>query len=123
MPGIKSESFVAGRDRRWLGSSHGIDHAQTCVMTVASFDSVKTADGYIPSGTLLNVADRSNVQLYTGTGELAFLVDDIVPNGDAKMPVAAMHHGIVKTNLLPSQANLPASAPNGFVFIKTEEVR
>lgn len=74
--GILTETFSPGEDHRWLGSSHGVDDADTVTLDGDSFLTTFT-DGVVPSGVVL--AKRTSDGLYVpyvGTAEKQRIVVD-----------------------------------------------
>lgn len=113
---------VGTGNRRWLGSTHGVDNAPTGTLDVASFtEDTHYPNGRIVNGTPVDVTDLTAVKPYTApaAGEaatkLGFLVDDVtVINGEAA-PVAILRHGSIVTAEVPGDFEAPASAV-GFIF-------
>lgn len=117
MPRLTSETYGAG-DQSWLGSTHGIGNCRTATLDVSAFTAATHyPNGYIPSGTPVNVADEGAATPYTGAaGErLGFVFTDQRVTGE-DIPAPVLRHGIVKADRVPGDFTVPASAP-GFVFV------
>lgn len=116
-----TESFGGG-DTSWLGSNHGTDNARTSTFVAANFTpATHYPNGYLPSGTPVNVADEGDVKPWTDApGEvLGFvLFDQQVPSGDAQFAIPVLRHGIIRQNQLPGGpvARTTGDASN-FVFV------
>lgn len=121
MPRLTTETYGAG-DQSWLGSTHGIGNCRTATIDVSTFTATTHyPNGYIPSGTPLNVEDEGAATPWDGEGRLGFLFTDQRVSGTAGIPAPVLRHGTVKADLVPGDFNFPANAP-GFVFIGgTEE--
>lgn len=121
MPRLTSETYGAG-DQSWLGSTHGIGNCRTATLDVSAFTAATHyPDGYIPSGTPLNVADEGAATPWAGTGRLGFLFTDQPVHGTGDIPAPVLRHGIVKADRVPGDFEFPANAP-GFTFVGgTEE--
>lgn len=115
MPMLHREKTGSGR-KDWLGSGHGVNHAQTGTLDVASFtESTDYPEGVIPSGTPVNAADRTATKKWSGTGTLGFLLDDVAVQDGEAVPAAVLLHGAVVTANLPVAFQVPAT-PTLFIF-------
>lgn len=103
MPKIRTESFGSG-DQSWLGSTHGIRNARTAVIDVSTFTkATHFPDGYIKSGTEVNVANEAAVKPYTGVAgeQLGFVLTDQQVVGDADFGAPILRHGLINKAKLP----------------------
>lgn len=120
MPKLRTES-VGNGDQSWLGSTHGIGNCRTGTLDISAFTAATHyPDGYIPSGTAVNVADEGAVVPYTdGAGaELGFLFTDQKVEGTADLPAPILRHGIINVGNLPAAFTAPATgSAAGFVFV------
>lgn len=122
MPKLRSETAGSG-DQSWLGSAHGIGNCRTGTLDVSAFTAgTHYPNGYIPSGTPVDVADESAVVPYVdGAGaKLGFLfTDQHVVDATTDLPAPIFRHGIVKVDRLPGAAfTAPATGDSaGFVFV------
>lgn len=118
MPGLVTKSYGTG-SFRWLLNTDGIRHTVTGTLDVSTFTAgTHYPNGFFPSGLICNIADPKAVKPFTGgAGEKFVILDGDVPtNGVEDISAAFFVRGQIKTSLLPVQANLPATAPNGFYF-------
>lgn len=118
MPMLHRQNIGSGR-KNWLGSAHGVNHAQTATLDVSTFTAdTDYPEGRIPSGTPVNAADRTAVVKWdpaAGGGALGFLIDDVdVVDGEA-VPCAVLLHGAVVVEELPVEFTVP-TAPTAFIF-------
>lgn len=120
MPKLQTETAGAG-DQSWLGSSHGIHNCRTGTLDVSTFTAATHyPNGYIPSGTMLDVADEGAIKPYVdGAGAvLGFLFTDQPVVGTADLPAPIFRHGTVVTDNLPGTFTAPTTGSAvGFVFI------
>ena len=118
MPRLKSETFGSG-DQTWLGSDHGIFNAQTGTLDVSTFaKATHYPDGYFKSGLIVNCANLAALTPFGGTAgeKLGFVLFDQPTDGVADAAAPVLMHGIIRTANLPVVTNLPAVAPNGFIY-------
>lgn len=120
MPKLHSESFGGG-DQSWLGSAHGIGNCRTGTLDVSAFTkATHYPNGYIPSGTAVNVADEGAITPYVdGAGaKLGFLFTDQATDGSTDIPAPIFRHGIVNVGNLPQAFTEPVTgSAAGFVFV------
>lgn len=122
MPKLRTENFSGG-DMSWLGSSHGIGNARTGTLKISGFvAATHYPNGYIPSGTPVNVASESAVVPYVdGAGaKLGFVLTDqqvVAGSGDIAAPI--LRHGMVIAANLPGAAFTPPATGSsaGFTFV------
>lgn len=121
MPKLRRETYGSG-DQKWLASTHGITNAPTGTLDLIAFDAeVHYPDGYIPSGTPVDVTAIAAVVPYTApaAGEpalkLGFVLFDLPVEGGEVTPTAILRHGSVIADNVPGNFTAPASAP-GFIF-------
>ena len=121
MPRMRTEAFGEG-DMSWLASDHGIFNCRTAVIDISTF--VKAAhypDGYLRSGTAVNVASESVVKPWTGAAgeKLGYILTDQPTDGVADFGAPILRHGLVKTTRLPiAHVNATNAADAaGFTFI------
>lgn len=103
MPKLRTETFGSG-DMSWLGSTHGIRNARTAVIDVSTFTkATHYPDGYLRSGTEVNVADEAAVKPYTGVAgeQLGFILTDQQVVGAADFGAPVLRHGIIDKAKLP----------------------
>lgn len=118
MPRMRTESFGSG-DQTWLLSDHALFNAHTVTIDISTFTkATHYPDGYVPAGTLLNIANRAAVKPFTGAAGEKFgvLPFDQPTDGVADFAAPALWHGSIVTAKLPSTTNLPATAPAGWDF-------
>lgn len=118
MPRMKTESFGSG-DQTWLLSDHGLFNSHTVTIKASAFTkATHYPDGYLPSGLIVNIADRKAVKPFTGgAGEkLGIILFDQPTDGAADFAAPALWHGSIVTAKLPVTTNLPAAAPAGWDF-------
>lgn len=121
MPMFRRTEFGTGK-KDWLGSAHGVNNATTGTLKIADFtESTHYPDGYIPSGTPVDVTDLTAVVPYTAPAEnepanhLGFLLDNIVVIDGEATPAAILRHGSIVAANVPGTFTAPASAV-GFIF-------
>lgn len=118
MPRLSEESFGSG-DQSWIGAPHGMYDTLTVTIDPADFTAATHyPDGYLPSGTPLNVADESSVGPWTGAAgeKLAFLYTDQRVVGAKKFGAPAYAHGVIKVANLPGAAFTVPTSATAFVF-------
>lgn len=120
MPKLQTETFGGG-DQSWLGSTHGIANCRTGTLDISAFTAgTHYPNGYIPSGTPVDVADEGAVTPYVDgdDAKLGFLFTDQAVVGAADIPAPIFRHGIVKVDRLPGGFTEPATgSAAGFVFV------
>lgn len=117
MPGLIPRRSTGTRtgDQRWIGSPHALSDAVTGTATVSKFTkNTHYPNGYLPSGTPVNVADPSAIGPWTAAAgqKLGFLKDNhqVVAEtelGDESytaLQVAYLYHGRIVTSFLPGPA-------------------
>lgn len=112
MPGLKTTQYGSG-DFTWLLNTGGLDEAVQGVAPIAGFTAgTHYPDGYLRSGTWLRVDARGNIRPWAdATGAvLGFLKGDHKVTGDAKINVAFVVRGNIKTAKLPIAFVAPATA-------------
>lgn len=113
-----SKETIGEGDMSWLASDHGIFNCRTSTLVASNFTQADHyPDGFIPSGTPVDVTDEANVGPFTGAGVLGFiLTDQRVPEGDEQFAVPILRHGMVRVARIPG----PFAAPDApqFVFIE-----
>lgn len=121
MPMLRRKTYGGG-NHKWLASTHGTNNAPTGTLSVAGFTAATHyPDGYIPSGTPVDVSDLAAVVPYTAplAGEpalnLGFLLDDVVVDAGEAEPAAVLRHGSIVVDEVPGSFTAPAFAP-GFTF-------
>lgn len=121
MPKLRRETYGSG-DQTWLASTHGISNAPTGTLDLAEFtEATHYPDGYIPSGTPVDVTDLAAVVPYTAPAagspalKLGFVLFDLPVEGGEVTPAAILRHGAVIAANVPGNFTAPASAP-GFIF-------
>lgn len=121
MPMLSRKTFGGG-NHKWLASTHGTGNAPTGTLTVTGFTAgTHYPNGYIPSGTPVDVSDIGAVVPYVAPldGEpalnLGFLLDDAEVVGGEASPVAIIRHGSIVAAEVPGSFVAPAFAP-GFTF-------
>lgn len=116
-----SKETIGEGDMSWLASDHGIFNCRTSTIAVSNFTQADHyPDGYIPSGTPVDVTDEAAVAPWAGTGKLGFvLTDQRVADGDEQFGAPILRHGMVRSRRLPNAADFqaPADQPQ-FVFIE-----
>lgn len=120
MPKLRTENYGSG-DQSWLGSAHGIRNARTVIADVSTFTkATHYPDGYLRSGTEVNVANEAAVKPYTGVAgeQLGYILFDQAVVGDADFAVPVLRHGIINKAKLPiaHKANTGADT-SGFTII------
>lgn len=124
MPYLQSETYGSG-DQTWLASAHGIRNGETMTLKISEF--TKTThypDGYVPSGTPVNIADPGAVIPWSDTAEaeLGFVLFDLPVHGDNDIVGSILVHGIVHANRVPGPFTKPATgSAAGFTFVKGED--
>lgn len=127
MPNYRSETFGSG-DQTWLANVPvAARDAITATLDVSAFTkATHYPDGYVPSGTPVNYADRGAVAPYTGAeGEaLGFVFFDSKVFGEGASataaPVSVLIRGVVKSGSVPGDFTAPAVAPSGLIFLEGE---
>lgn len=121
MPKLRRETYGSG-DQTWLASTHGITNAPTGTLDLSTFTkATHYPDGYIPSGTPVDVTDLGAVKPHTAPAEggpalkLGFILFDLPVDGGEVNPAAILRHGSVVAEKVPGTFTAPASAP-GFIF-------
>lgn len=121
MPKLRRETYGSG-DQSWLASTHGITNAPTGTLDLSTFSKdTHYPDGYIPSGTPVDVTDLGAVKPYTAPADgepalkLGFVLFDLPVDGGEVNPAAILRHGSVVAEKVPGTFTAPASAP-GFIF-------
>lgn len=124
MPGLKVETYGSG-DQSWLASTHGMRNAETVTLKLSGFTKgTHFPNGFIPSGTPVNVADLGAVVPFSDAAEsqLGFVLFDVPTDGATDTAAAVVVHGIVHIERVPGEFTKPAIAPTGgFVFVKGED--
>ena len=119
MPKMKTETFGSG-DFRWLGSTHGMRDSRTATIDISAFTkATHYPDGYIRSGTPVNVTNEGAVVPWTDTAgaTLGFVLTDQATDGVTDFPAPVLRHGTVNPALVPVTFARPATASaGGFVF-------
>jgi hypothetical protein len=124
MPKLRTESFGSG-DQRWIGSPHGLYDTLTVTIDISAFTAgTHYPNGYMPSGTRLNIADPDVVIPFVdGAGaKLAFLYTDqqVVPAtgvGAKDFAAPALAHGTIKIARLPGAAFTPPTTAPAYAFV------
>lgn len=126
MPNYRSESFGSG-DQTWLANVPvAARDAITANPDVSAFTkATHYPDGYIPSGTPVDYADRKAVKPYTGAAgeQLGFVFFDssVYGTDPATMsPVSVLVRGVVKVANVPGTFTAPEVAPSGLIFLEGE---
>lgn len=120
MPKLRTETFGSG-DQSWLGSAHGIRNARTATIDISTFTkSTHFPNGYIPSGTPVNVASEGAVLPWTAANgeKLGFVLTDqkVIEGADFAAPI--LRHGIINVPRVPVPGGFTAPATAaGFVFV------
>lgn len=121
MPLLRRKTYGGG-NHSWLASTHGTSNAPTGTLDVSAFTkSTHYPDGYIPSGTAVDITDIVAVVPYVAPASgdpalnLGFLLDDVEVDDGEAMPAAVLRHGSVVTAKVPGSFTAPAFAP-GFTF-------
>lgn len=115
MPRLTKETYGSG-NQSWLANGHGIGEAITVPLVTASFKDI-AKDGYIPSGTPVDLAAKGPYKSGTDGQQLGFvLFDTKVTATDAATNAPVIVHGIIKKANVPGGDALPASAGN-FTFV------
>ena len=117
---LKEETFGSG-DTSWLGSAHGTDHSATATVVASNFTKgTHYPNGYLPSGTPVDIRDRMNVKPWSDAAgaKLGFILfDEAMQDGDAKFAASVLVHGSVRTKRLPVEFTVPTTATQAqFVF-------
>lgn len=103
MPGLTTTQYGTG-DFSWMLNTDGLDEAVSGVLDVSTFTAgTHYPDGYFPSGTPVNVADRDVIKPWTDAlGErLGFLKGDVKTNGVEDANCAVVVRGNIKTARVP----------------------
>lgn len=121
MPKLRTEIFSGG-DMSWLGSSHGIGNARTGTLNISAFTAgTHYPNGYIPSGTPVNVASESAVVPYVdgASAKLGFvLTDQQVVAGSGNIAAPILRHGMVIAAKVPGAFTPPVTGSSaGFTFV------
>lgn len=121
MPRMRTETFGEG-DMSWLASDHGIFSCRTSVIDISTFaKATHYPDGYLRSGTEVNVASESAVKPWTGAAgeKLGCILTDQPTDGVADFGAPILRYGLVKTARLPiAHVNATNAADAaGFTFI------
>lgn len=117
MPGFQTVA-VAGVDRSWLGSTHGIDACATYGLTPAGFKT-QVKNGVLPSGTPISVNEGKAVPFDASKGLAGFIFNDLrVVNENELAAVAVLQHGTVFLDRLPVSFDEPAVNKTSIVFAK-----
>lgn len=123
MPGLKVETYGSG-DQSWLASNHGMRNAETVTLKLSTFtEAAHFPNGFIPSGTPVNVADPGAVVPFADAAgnELGFVLFDVPTDGVTDVAAPVIVHGIIHAERVPGDFAKPATAPaGGFVFVKGE---
>lgn len=118
---LTTETFGSG-DQSWLASNHGTDNSRTSTVTVSNFTkSTHYPDGYLPSGTPVDVADEGDAKPFADAAgaQLGFvLTDQPIPDGATTVAVPVLRHGTVRVDKVPGDFAVPATAAQpSFVFV------
>lgn len=121
MPGLKTTTFASG-GYDWLLNTHSLRDAATAFLDISTFTkATHYPNGFVPSGLIVNAADLKALKPFTGgAGEkFAIVAGDFATDGVEDFAVAVLlgQGAAIKTSKLPVQTNLPANAPQGFVFV------
>lgn len=113
MPGLQSETYGSG-DYTWMLNTHGLNAGSQCVLDISAFtEADHYPDGYIRSGTPINVANRKAAVPFTDTAGavLAFVEGDVPVTGTEDPNSAIVTHadGIILANL-PVPLTAPTTA-------------
>lgn len=113
MPGLKSETYGSG-DYTWMLNTHGLNDGSQCVLDISAFtENTHYPDGYIPSGTPIDVANPKLAVPFVDEANavLAFVEGDVPVNGDEDLNTAIVTHadGIIVANL-PVAFTAPTTA-------------
>lgn len=113
MPGLQSETYGSG-DYTWLLNTHGLNDGSQCVLDISAFTAgTHFPDGYIRSGTPVNVANRKAAVPFVdgASAVLAFVEGDVQVNGSEDLNAAIVTHadGIILANL-PVSFTAPETA-------------
>lgn len=122
MPKLRRETYGSG-DQKWLASTHGITNAPTGTLNLSAFTAgTHYPDGYIPSGTPVDVTNIAAIVPYTAPAvagdpalKLGFVLFDLPVEGGQVTPTAILRHGSIVAANVPGTFTAPASAP-GFIF-------
>lgn len=127
MPNYRSETFGSG-DQTWLANVPvAARDAITASPDLTAFTKADHfPDGYLPSGTPVNYADRTAVKPYTGAeGEalgFVFFDSSVYGTNPATMsPVSVLVRGVVKTANVPGDFTAPTPAPSGLIFLEGDD--
>lgn len=116
---MKTERFGTG-DQTWLASAHGMRNAGTAVIDISTFvKNTHYPDGFIKSGTPVNIADPKAVVPYVdgATAVLGFVLFDQPTDGATDFPAPIQRHGQVNLDRVPVTLAKPATGDaRGFVF-------
>ena len=116
---MKTEQFGTG-DQTWLASAHGMRNAGTAVIDISTFNkNTHYPDGYVRSGTPVNIADPKAVVPYVdgASAVLGFVLFDQPTDGVTDFPAPILRHGQVNLDKVPVTLTKPATGDaRGFVF-------
>ena len=103
MPGLKTETFGGG-DYTWLLNTHGLNDGSQCVLDISAFTkATHYPDGYVRSGTPINVANPKAAVPWADTAGavLAFVEGDVATDGVEDPNTAIVTHadGVIVANL------------------------
>lgn len=121
MPGYKTTSFATG-GYDWLLNTHALRDAATGFLDISTFTkATHYPNDLVPSGLIVNCSDLKALKPFTGAvGErFGIVAGDFATNGVEDFAVAVLlgQGTPIKTSKLPVVANLPATAPAGWVFV------
>lgn len=112
MPGLKTTTYGTG-DYGWLLNTDGLDEAITGVLDISTFtEATDFPDGYIPSGTPVNVADVAAIVPWDDAAgaKLGFVKGDFKTNGDENVNVAFIARGNIVVSKVPVTFTEPSTA-------------
>lgn len=112
MPGLKTITYGTG-DYSWLLNTDGLDEAISGVLDVSTFtEATHFPNGFFPSGTPVNIADRSAIVPFTDTaGEvLAFVKGDFKTDGTEDVNAAFVLRGNIVVANVPGTFTAPTTA-------------
>ena len=116
---MKTERFGTG-DQTWLASAHGMRNAGTAVIDISTFvKNTHYPDGFIKSGTPVNIADPKAVVPYVdgAAAVLGFVLFDQPTDGVTDFPAPILRHGQVNLDKVPVTLTKPATGDaRGFAF-------
>ena len=116
---MKTEQFGTG-DQTWLASAHGMRNAGSAVIDISTFNkNTHYPDGYVRSGTPVNIADPKAVVPYVdgASAVLGFVLFDQPTDGVTDFPAPILRHGQVNLDKVPVTLTKPATGDaRGFVF-------